>query len=80
MKAEKIKIVVKENAEITVKNAGGQFAVVCIGPGWVEVQLKRKPRKRSEPHRRKHETKTETRRYSSRRRRARYGENPFNSD
>jgi hypothetical protein len=47
MKAERIKIAVKENADITVRDRGGKFGVYCVGPGWVEVEMKKKRRKTS---------------------------------
>ncbi|MFI5094653.1 MAG: hypothetical protein ACHQIK_14530 [Candidatus Acidiferrales bacterium] len=48
MQTGRTKIKVKENAEITVKDRGGRFAVICIGPGWVEVEMKKKPKRKTE--------------------------------
>jgi hypothetical protein len=45
MKPERIRLRVKENAEITVRDRGGKFGVICIGPGWVEVEMRKKRRK-----------------------------------
>jgi hypothetical protein len=44
------RILTKENAEITVRDRGGKFGVICIGPGWVEVKMTKK-RKRSKRQR-----------------------------
>jgi hypothetical protein len=45
MKRERIRLQVKEDAEITVRDRGGRLGMICIGPGWVEVEMKKKKRK-----------------------------------
>ena len=35
-------VAANENAEVTVKDAGGKFGVICVGRGLVEVEIKRK--------------------------------------
>jgi hypothetical protein len=47
MKAERIRLRVKENAEITVRDRGGCIGMACIGPGWVEVEMRKKPKRKA---------------------------------
>ena len=48
MKAERIKIAANENAEISVRHAGGKYGIWLVGPGSVSVvkQTKRKKAKK----------------------------------
>jgi hypothetical protein len=46
MKAERTKLRVKENAEITVRDKDGKFGVYCVGPGWVEVEMQKKRKRK----------------------------------
>jgi hypothetical protein len=44
MKAERVKIAANENAEISVRHAGGKYDIWLVGPGSLSVvkQTKRK--------------------------------------
>jgi len=47
MKAEKIKIKVRENAEITMRDRTGKLGLYLVGPGWVEVKMKKKHKRKA---------------------------------
>jgi len=46
MKAELLKVGKNENAEITVRDAGGRFSVYLVGSGSISVTLSNKKRKK----------------------------------
>jgi hypothetical protein len=36
------KIIVKENAEITIRDAGGKIGLYLVGPGWIAIEPRKK--------------------------------------
>jgi hypothetical protein len=50
MKAELLRVSRRENAEITIKDAGGRIGMFLVGPGSVSVVTSRKKKRKARKH------------------------------
>jgi len=47
MKAEKVKVRIKENAEIIMRDRTGKLGLYLVGPGSVEVKMRKKRKRKA---------------------------------